>query len=34
MYRVVFELSDTEIILLRVRGPGQARLRRRELPNE
>jgi len=34
MYRVVFELSDTAIILLRVRGPGQSRLRQRELPSE
>jgi plasmid stabilization system protein ParE len=34
IYRIVFELSDAEIILLRVRGPGQPRLRRRELPSE
>ena len=34
IYRIVFELSDAEMILLRVRGPGQPRLRRRELPSE
>jgi len=33
-YRIVFELSEAEIIILRVRGPGQARLQRRELPSE
>jgi plasmid stabilization system protein ParE len=33
-YRIVFELSDTEIFLLRIRGPGQARLRRRDLSEE
>jgi plasmid stabilization system protein ParE len=32
MYRIVFELSDTAIIVLRVRGPGQGPLRRRDLP--
>jgi plasmid stabilization system protein ParE len=32
VYRIVFEVSDTEIIILRVRGPGQNPLRRRELP--
>jgi plasmid stabilization system protein ParE len=32
MYRIVFEFSEAEIILLRVRGPGQSRLRRRDLP--
>ena len=34
VYRIVFELSDAEIILLRVRGPGQPGLQRRELPSE
>jgi plasmid stabilization system protein ParE len=33
-YRIVFEISDTEIVILRVRGPGQALLRRRDLPKE
>jgi plasmid stabilization system protein ParE len=32
-YRIVFEMFDTEIIILRVRGPGQTPLRRRDLPN-
>jgi hypothetical protein len=32
VYRIIFEVSDTEIILLRVRGPGQSPLRRRDLP--
>ncbi len=32
LYRIVVELSDVEIIILRVRGPGQARLRGRDLP--
>jgi plasmid stabilization system protein ParE len=32
IYRIVFELSDAEIILLRVRGPGQPRLQQRDLP--
>ena len=34
IYRIVFELSDAEIILLRVRGPGQPGLQPRELPSE
>ena len=34
VYRIVFETSDTEIILLRVRGPGQSPLRRRDLPGQ
>jgi plasmid stabilization system protein ParE len=34
IYRIVFELSDAEIILLRVRGPGQPRMKGRELPSE
>src|SRR5258708_4151973 len=33
-YRIVFELTDTEILVLRVRGPGQPPLRRRDLPAE
>ncbi len=33
-YRIVFEFSDDEILLLRVRGPGQARLRSREVPSD
>jgi plasmid stabilization system protein ParE len=32
LYRIVFEVSDTEIMILRVRGPGQSPLRRRDLP--
>jgi plasmid stabilization system protein ParE len=32
IYRVVFELTSEEIVLLRVRGPGQSRLGRRDLP--
>jgi plasmid stabilization system protein ParE len=32
VYRIVFEFSDANIILLRVRGPGQSRLRRGDLP--
>src|SRR5438105_640251 len=34
IYRIVFELSDAEIILLRIRGPGQSPLRQRELPGD
>jgi plasmid stabilization system protein ParE len=34
IYRIVFELSEAETIILRVRGPGQARLQQRELPSE
>jgi plasmid stabilization system protein ParE len=33
-YRIVFELTETEIRLLRVRGPGQPPLRRRDFPKE
>jgi plasmid stabilization system protein ParE len=33
-YRIIFEYSDSEVFLLRVRGPGQPPLRRRELPSE
>jgi plasmid stabilization system protein ParE len=32
-YRIVFELTDNEIILLRVRGPGQPGLKKRQLPD-
>ena len=31
-YRIVFEITQTEIVILRVRGPGQALLRLRDLP--
>jgi len=31
-YRIIFELTDTEIRILRVRGPGQPPLRGRDLP--
>jgi len=34
VYRIVFEISDTEIVVLRVRGPGQAPLRSRDLPGQ
>ena len=33
-YRILFELTETEIRILRVRGPGQPPLRRRDLPAE
>ncbi len=29
-YRIVFEFSDSEVFLLRIRGPGQPPLRRRD----
>lgn len=32
VYRVVFELTDREIIIVRVRGPGQPPLRSKDLP--
>jgi plasmid stabilization system protein ParE len=32
VYRIVFQVSDTEIMVLRVRGPGQSPLQRRDLP--
>jgi plasmid stabilization system protein ParE len=32
-YRIVFEATETEIMILRVRGPGQAPLRPRDLPD-
>jgi plasmid stabilization system protein ParE len=31
-YRIVFEVSATEVMILRVRGPGQSPLRERDLP--
>jgi len=34
MYRIIFEVNETEIMILRVRGPGQAPLRRRDLPDD
>ncbi len=34
IYRIVFEFSDTEVIILRVRGPGQPGLRPRDLPGQ
>ena len=33
-YRIVFHVSDSDVIILRVRGPGQAPLRRRDVPRE
>ena len=33
-YRIVFELTQSEIRILRVRGPGQPPLRRRDFPSE
>ena len=33
-YRIVFEVNEQEVIILRVRGPAQAPLRRRDLPRE
>jgi plasmid stabilization system protein ParE len=33
-YRIVFQVSDTEIVLLRVRGPGQSPLRKRDLSDQ
>jgi len=34
IYRIVLEVTDTEIIVLRVRGPGQRPLRRPDLPGQ
>jgi plasmid stabilization system protein ParE len=34
VYRIVFTLSVTEVIVLRVRGPGQSPLRPRDLSGE
>jgi len=33
-YRIVFEVSGESILIIRVRGPGQAPLRRSDLPDE
>jgi plasmid stabilization system protein ParE len=33
-YRIIFELTETEIRILRVRGPGQPPLRGRDLSSE
>jgi plasmid stabilization system protein ParE len=33
-YRVVFEVFDTEIMILRIRGPGPRALRQRDMPHE
>jgi plasmid stabilization system protein ParE len=33
VYRIVFQASETEITVLRIRGPGQSPLRRRDLPD-
>jgi plasmid stabilization system protein ParE len=33
-YRIIFELTETEIRVLRIRGPGQPPLRRRDIPEE
>ena len=33
-YRIVFEVTPTEFVIVRVRGPGQAQLRLRDLPKE
>jgi plasmid stabilization system protein ParE len=33
IYRIVFEISEFEIMILRVRGPGQSPLRTGDLPN-
>ncbi len=34
MYRIVYEFTDSEVFLLRVRGPGQRPLRGPDLPRE
>jgi plasmid stabilization system protein ParE len=33
MYRIIFAVSDTEIVILRIRGPGQRPLRQQDLPS-
>lgn len=33
-YRIIFEYSDEEVNILRVRGPSQRPLKRKDLPNE
>src|SRR5262245_4381487 len=32
LYRIVFQVLETEIVILRIRGPGQSPLRRWDLP--
>jgi plasmid stabilization system protein ParE len=34
VYRIVFEISDNDVLVLRVRGPGQSALRRRDLSGQ
>jgi plasmid stabilization system protein ParE len=34
VYRIVFEIVENDILVLRVRGPGQAPLRRQDVPTE
>lgn len=34
LYRIIFTWSDTEAIVLRVRGPGQPPIRSRDLPKD
>jgi plasmid stabilization system protein ParE len=34
LYRIVFEILEREIVILRVRGPGQAPLRRKDVADE
>lgn len=33
-YRIVFEVFEAEVLILRVRGPGQGPLRRRDIPDQ
>jgi plasmid stabilization system protein ParE len=33
-YRIVFQFNDSEVIILRLRGPRQSRLRRGDVPND
>jgi len=33
-YRIIFEATELELLILRVRGPGQRPLRRRDIPTE
>ncbi len=34
LYRIVFQIDETQVTILRIRGPGQAPLRRRDVPSE
>ena len=34
LYRAVFQIDGTHVTILRIRGPGQAPLRRRDVPSE